>query len=82
MSKYYVRVKPQLNGENAVHEENCPFLDGIILKKYLGDFVSSREAILEAKRFFAHSNGCPFCTKQIVKQQKYIESFWNCYSLS
>lgn len=82
MTKYYVRVKPQLNGENAVHKENCPFLDGITLKKYLGEFVSSVEAIMEAKKTFSHSNGCPFCTKQVDTQKRYVERFWNCYSLS
>lgn len=65
MSKYYVRVKPQLDGENAVHKENCPFLDGIKLKRYLGEFVSAREAIKEAQKFYSRSKGCSFCNKEL-----------------
>jgi len=82
MSKYYVRVKPQLNGVNAVHKENCPFLDGVKLKKSLGEFQSSNEAIMESKKYFLHTEGCSFCTKEQIPQKMNIQHIWNNFSVS
>ncbi len=81
MNKYYVKIKPQLDGEYAVHKENCPFLDGIKLKRYLGEFVSAREAIKEAQRFYSHSKGCTFCNKELNIRVK-RNTIWHSYSLS
>lgn len=82
MYKYYVRIKPQLNGENVVHEENCPFLDGVRRKRYLGEFISAQDAINEAQRFYEHSKGCLFCNKRLIKPPKRRNTFWHSYSLS
>lgn len=82
MSKYYVRVKPQLNGTNAVHKENCPFLDGVKMKNYLGEFDSSQEALNEAKKYYFHSEGCSFCTKVHKPQQVNAQYIWNNFSMS
>lgn len=81
MTKYYVRIKPQSDGENAVHEENCPFLDGIKLKRYLGEFASAKEAIKEAQRFYIRSKGCSFCNKELIIRRK-SNVLWHSYSLS
>lgn len=81
MSKYFVRVKPQLNGINAVHKENCPFLDDVKLKKYLGEFQSSHEALMESKKYFSNTEGCSFCTKKQIHQKADIH-IWNSFSMS
>lgn len=81
MTKYYVRIKPQLDGENAVHKENCPFLDGITLKRYLGEFVSVKEALIEAQKFYNHSKGCSFCNKELTIRGK-RDMLLRSYSLS
>jgi len=82
MTKYYVRIKPQLTGENAVHKETCPFLDDIKLKKYLGEFSTCQEAIKEASRFFHHSKGCPFCTTEHLNLQQNQLRTWYRFSLT
>lgn len=64
MSAYYVRIKPQLNGTNAVHKEDCPFLPDIEDRKYLGEFSSSLEALREAKMYFSDASGCYFCARE------------------
>jgi hypothetical protein len=82
MNKYYLRLKPQLNGTNAVHKENCPFLDESSKKIFLGEFFSSQDAISEAKRYSAHSKGCLFCTKELMPIKKQIFLEWNMFSVS
>lgn len=82
MTKYYVRVKPQLTGENAVHKESCPFMDDVKIKKYLGEFSNSQDAIKEASRFFHHSKGCPFCTSVNLSLQQNQLQTWFRFSLT
>jgi hypothetical protein len=82
MIKYYVRLKPQLDGVNAVHKENCPFLDDIKMKRYLGEFSSCMDAIREAKKYFSHSKGCSFCTKERLTPKAYSHQIWNKFSMS
>lgn len=82
MIKYYVRTRPQFDGNNAVHVENCPFLDGIQRKRYLGEFLTVQDAIKEAQRFYDHIKGCPFCNKELVKLSRKKKTFWHSYSLS
>jgi len=82
MPKYYVRIKPQLNGFNAVHKENCPFLQDSNKKLYLGEYSSSNEAIMEAKGYFPKSKGCLFCTSERVTETNNFLLEWNMVSLS
>lgn len=82
MDKYFVRIKPQLNGANAVHKENCPFLDDIKLKKYLGEFVSGCDAISEAKKYFSRTESCSFCTKEQMHHKGKPFHLWNSFSMS
>lgn len=64
MTTYYVRIKPQLNGTNAVHKEDCPFLPDIENMIYLGEFSSSSEALREARAYFSEASGCYFCARE------------------
>jgi hypothetical protein len=82
MPKYYVRTKPQLNGIYAVHRENCPFLDDLKKKIYLGEFISSHEAVREAKRYFAHSKECLFCNNQRLPARNNLLQEWHRFSMS
>ncbi|RPH31568.1 MAG: hypothetical protein EHM93_13115 [Bacteroidales bacterium] len=82
MSKFYVRVKPQHDGIYAVHKENCPFMDDLKKKIYLGEFISSHDAVLEAKRYFKHSDVCPFCNKEHLLPKYSLLQEWYRFSLS
>jgi hypothetical protein len=61
-SSYYVRIKPQLNGKNAVHREDCPFLPGIGERIYLGEFSNSQEALRMARLYYPTASLCYFCS--------------------
>lgn len=82
MAKYFVRVKPQFTGYNAVHKENCPFLDGTARKIYLGEFSSSDDAVTEAQRFFLFSKGCSYCMQTRVMEINKFVMEWNMVSFS
>ena len=82
MSKYYVRVKPQLTGFNAVHKENCPFIQDLNKKIYLGEFSSCHEAIGEAKKYFLQPKGCLFCANERIVETNNFLLEWNMFSFS
>lgn len=67
MSSYYVRIRPQLNGTNAMHKDDCPFLPDIENRLYLGEFRSCEEAFTEAKFYFPEASGCYFCATESSK---------------
>ena len=62
MSSYYVRIQPQLNGINAVHKDDCPFLPSPGGRIYLGEFDNCSDAVKEAKKIFPQVSGCSFCS--------------------
>ena len=64
MSKYCVNKKVQLNGDHEVHKYNCQWLPEEENRQYLGDFDNCRDAVLEAKKYFAQSNGCYYCSRE------------------
>ena len=82
MAKYFVRIKPQFTGFNAVHKENCPFLDETTRKIYLGEFASSKDAIVEAQRFFLFSKGCTYCMQTRAIEINKFALEWNMVSFS
>ncbi len=82
MAKYYVRIKPQFSGTNAVHKEGCPFLQDNKSRIFLGDFFSSHDAIIEAQRYFMKSKGCLFCTKEQLNVENEMLLQWNMFSVS
>lgn len=63
MKKYYVNIRPQVNGDHEVHDENCNFLPTELNRKYLGIFSSCQEAVKEAKKYYPVSNGCFYCSR-------------------
>lgn len=60
--RYYVNDKAQSNGDHEVHTQSCQYYDQIASKTYLGDFQSCAPAVREAKRIYAQSNGCFYCS--------------------
>ena len=59
--KYYVNKIAQSTGEYEVHAENCIYLPQYPNRLYLGTFTSPREAVEEAKKYYAEVDGCYFC---------------------
>ncbi len=79
MSSYYVRIKPQLNGTNAVHKEDCPFLPDIENRIYLGEFISGSDAVWRAKLHFPDVCACYFCSREYVHLKYEIITDWCTY---
>ena len=64
MKKYYVNKKAQSNGDHEVHNQDCRYLPTPENRKYLGEFSSCREAVIEAKKDYSQSNGCKTCSNE------------------
>lgn len=62
MARYYVNSNAQANGDHEVHESRCVFLPAQENRIYLGEFNNCYAAVREAKRYYAQSNGCAFCS--------------------
>lgn len=60
MSSYYVNNNSQTNGDHEVHQSGCSYMPGD--KKYLGEYSSCKPAVTEAKKYYAQSNGCYWCS--------------------
>lgn len=76
MSSYYVRIQPQLNGINAVHKYDCPFLPSFGDRIYLGEFDKCTDAVKEAKKIFQHVSGCSFCSTEFPYTKEKIIHDW------
>ncbi|MES2275963.1 MAG: hypothetical protein V4592_08070 [Bacteroidota bacterium] len=63
MKRYYVHTKAQSNGDHEVHDQACSFLPNTDNRLYLGEFASCEPAVREAKKTYAKSNGCYFCSR-------------------
>lgn len=62
MKKFYVNKNAQSNGDHEVHTEDCQFLPLPENRKYLGEFSSCKDAVVEAKITYTQSNGCKTCS--------------------
>jgi len=62
MAAYYVNKNAQANGDHEVHKSGCSFMPAPENRKYLGNFNSCHGAVKEAKKHYARSNGCFFCS--------------------
>jgi hypothetical protein len=62
MSNYYVNKNAQVNGDHEVHKEGCSFMPTLENRTYLGNFITCRDAVNEAKKTYATANGCYFCS--------------------
>ena len=63
MTMYYVNKNAQSNGDHEVHATGCSFMPNPENKTYLGSFASCGPAVREAKRIYAKSNGCFYCSR-------------------
>ena len=64
MPKYCVNKKVQPNGDHEVHKYSCDRLPEEENRLYLGDFDNCFHAVMEAKKYFAQSNGCYYCSRE------------------
>jgi len=62
MPQYYVNKNAQSNGDHEVHQSGCSYMPDPQNKLYLGVFSNCHEAVREAKKHYARSNGCYFCS--------------------
>jgi hypothetical protein len=62
MSYYYVNKNGQANGDHEVHVSGCGYMPLVDNRIYLGDFTSCGPAVTEAKKHYAQSNGCYYCS--------------------
>jgi len=62
MASYYVNKNAQSNGDHEVHKEGCSHMPDVMNRQYLGEFTNCRDAVREAKKYYAQSNGCYYCS--------------------
>lgn len=62
MSRYYVNMNAQANGDHEVHESGCSYMPDAENRLYLGDFTNCHDAVREAKKHYRQSNGCFYCS--------------------
>lgn len=63
MAQYYVNKHAQANGDHEVHKRGCTFIPNPENRIYLGDFVTCRGAVQEAKKHYVQTNGCFYCSR-------------------
>jgi len=62
MAFYYVNQNAQTNGDHEVHTPGCSHMPSRQYRRYLGDFKNCVPAVKEAKRTYAQSIGCYYCS--------------------
>ena len=62
--RYYVNRNSQAGGEHEVHRQGCPVFPSPENARYIGDFLSCREARIEAKRQYLIVDGCAVCSPE------------------
>ncbi len=67
MAKYYVNTNPQANGDHEVHKDGCSRMPEPANRLYLGDFSNCRDAVQAAKKHYAKSDGCYYCSNECHK---------------
>lgn len=63
MASYYVNKNAQSNGDHEVHKTGCSFMPEPENRIALGDHATCTTAVTAAKRHYAQSNGCFYCSK-------------------
>lgn len=66
--RFYVNKQAQPTGEHEVHRATCSHLPGIEHRQYLGDFLTSQEAVREAKKYYLCVDGCYYCCPESHKR--------------
>lgn len=59
--RFYVNKKAQPTGEHEVHRETCAWLPDTENRQYLGDFLTSQQAVKEAQKYYDEVDGCKHC---------------------
>ncbi|TNE29080.1 MAG: hypothetical protein EP346_07030 [Bacteroidetes bacterium] len=62
MAYYRVNNKAQSNGDHEVHKQGCDYYSKLTDYTPLGDHDTCHSAIREAKKYYAKSNGCYYCS--------------------
>lgn len=65
---YYVNKVAQPTGEHEVHNSSCSFLPSLENRILLGYFSNSKDALMEAKKYFSNVDGCFFCCPESHKK--------------
>lgn len=63
-TEYYVNKQAQDNGDHEVHKSDCSYMPDYDNRLYLGSFNNCHDAVQEAKKYYAQSNGCYYCTPE------------------
>lgn len=64
MARYYVNRKAQSNGGHEVHKLGCNYMPKEENRLYLGEFSNCHQAVAEARKYYAQSNGCYYCSRK------------------
>ncbi|MFW5498593.1 MULTISPECIES: hypothetical protein [unclassified Maridesulfovibrio] len=64
MARYYVNRNAQSNGDHEVHKLGCNYMPKEENRLYLGEFSSCHQAVAEARKYYAQSNGCYYCSRE------------------
>lgn len=59
--RFYVNKNAQPNGDHEVHRATCSWLPDVENRLYLGEFLTSQEAVRAAKKYYNHTDGCAYC---------------------
>lgn len=62
MARYYVNKNAQTNGDHEVHTSTCSWLPDAENRIYLGEFLTCRPAVQEARKYYVQVNGCYYCS--------------------
>lgn len=61
---YYVNRNEQPNGNHEVHKNRCTHMPDEHNRLLLGDFYTCFDAVRVAKRIYANSDGCFYCSNE------------------
>jgi len=61
LMRFYVNKNAQSNGDHEVHRATCDWLPDVNNRIYLGDFNTSSEVVLEARKYYSQVDGCRHC---------------------
>lgn len=59
--RFYVNKNAQSNGDHEVHRATCSWLPDVENRQYLGEFLTSQEAVREAKKYYNPVDCCAYC---------------------
>ena len=62
MAMYYVNKNAQTNGDHEVHKKGCSFIPKPENRTYLGDFITCKSAVTQAKKYYSQVDGCYYCS--------------------